>query len=69
MVSWGTVSDVEGYAAISFEINSRLHKGNGQPLTMNPPGYVDIEDGEDEDDGAEDRGNDIVPSWEARRCF
>ena len=27
-------------------------------LTMNPPRYVDIEECEDEDDGAEDRSDD-----------
>ena len=60
---------VEGYGAISLEINSRLYKGKGQPLTVNSPGYVDIEEGKDEDDGAEDRGNDIAPSWEPGRCL
>ena len=40
-------------------VNS-LRKGKGQPLILNPPGYVDVEECEDEDDGAGDRVDNIL---------
>ena len=42
---------------------------NDQPLTMDPPGYVDIEKCKDEDDGAEDWGNYVLKSCEPTGCF
>lgn len=42
---------------------------NGQPLTMDPPGYVDIKKCKDEDDGAKDRGNYVLKSRGPKGCF
>ena len=36
--------------------------GKGRLLTVDPPGDVNIEECEDENDGAEDRGDDVFES-------
>ena len=35
----------------------------GRALTMEPPGYVDIEDCKNEDDGAKDWRDDVLERW------
>ena len=37
-----------------------MRKGKGLPFIVKPLGYVDVEECEDEDDGAEDRGDNIL---------
>lgn len=39
----------------------------GQPLTVDPPGNVDVEEREGQDEGAEDWG-DVLESRDPRRC-
>lgn len=36
---------------------------------MDPPGHVDVEKCEEEEDGAEDRGNDVLESRDPGGCF
>ena len=36
----------------------------GWALTVESPGYVDVEDCKNEDDGAEDWRDDVLESWE-----
>lgn len=40
-----------------------------QPLTMDPPGYVDVEKCKDEDDAAEDGGYYSLKSRDPEGCF
>ena len=41
----------------------------GRPLTVDPPGNIDVEEGEDQDEGAEDWGDDVLESRDPRRHF